>query len=1477
MNWILDFRDDIEVIADPQNKIDELKEDNNKAKTTKTNGRVTNSANQPLVRLPVTYQEEVGANWVDTEITVFTDDQGRYSIINNLNAITAGRNGRTKADLMYSPTRDTGDIKFRIIDESEWGNGRNPSSRTPVFKHSNQWMMDKSTDHTTDITFADNEGGIAYVTMVTCRDYHQSGGRAPSSETLAEINDDDSGGAYMSGNTIHFPPGLGGTTRPSVIGHEYTHVVEQGWSVFGTQRTPSHPRGHDPTHCVEEASAHWGSCEARNSAIYQYPAGGGYINIDISDNTQTSGNPPPAPLYARREFQMAGTMWDLATNHVWDTLRYGGFWWWQDPDTPENFYTYYKDRDPDPSTTIKGKFQAHGYNTSGWPGKAGQDPDIFTEVFSDYKIDTDGDGFSEYLRVNTELDIPFAGIYIVTGFIEGMEFGASNTSYLTAGIQNVSLDFYGENIFENELNDPYNISAYLYDENFTLLDYRIGAYLTSPYNYTEFEQPIILFTGNYNDYGTDENGDGLYDYLTIDVEVNVSESRYYEIYGNIYSNEDLIGGASNFTYLDEGIHSIQLDFEGVTIYASNLNGPYTVDLSIPRGYGINTSAYSFTEFQRPGASPEEIISDFGVDTDNDSLYNYLAVEVSIDCTLPENYMVSGYLYNSSGRHITSTYNSTYLMSGSQIIQLNFDGITIRNENMDGPYNLTIELYNSEGAFIGRKIGTTSYYNCTQFQISPQDYFEMSFTDYGTDIDGNELYDYLTVELNISSPIKVGDYRLDGYLYNVNGSFVTFASATTYVNTQPRTAQLNFSGQHIWRTKITNGTYNLELEIYDGNRTLIVGLEDIYTTSVYNYTDFQSPKAFFQDTYSDYGLDTNGDGLYEFLVVDVGINVTSAGEYTLMGGLYDNNGNEIVLASNHSYLNTGGQSMLLGFDGLSIYKHGVNGPYNLSYIILYDENGTLVDLRSDAYTTYAYDYRDFQRPPVELTGNYSDYGTDIDSNGLYDYLTVDVEVIVVNAGNYALNARLMDKDEDEIVWAATTSWLSPGQPQIMQLNFNGKSINKNGANGPYYLRDVYVYNIADVTQSDYVYDAYTTGFYNYTDFETILNTDLPNVHLIYADPTVTSIIVTSLNLSEINEAYKPENVTSQSAYMIDSAGSGNFTLQFTNISDADSILVYKIDPSSVPADQWILLNATTTVDTVIFTIEVGDPPVVFATNELAPKLIKNSTISKLESAKTGNLRVDKEINQTIWLINNSLDERFWINETHLESVFGKIVFAKEHAAAEHMRSSSFKRWMPEEVKAVFEEVIDDLVSADEMLAKRSIEDAKAIIVEDPHKQRIINKSIEMAEDEMAKAYDEIDKGRPAKAIVKFGLAWEHAQHAIKIAEVELPEKPEMHVGNITMSSESFGRGSRTYYKATATVLILNSSDEPVDHTIVKGHWSGDYNRNVLRNTGIDGNATFETRWIKGGGTLNFTVEEVIKAGWIYNQSANIEASDEITVP
>ena len=78
--------------------------------------------------------------------------------------------------------------------------------------------------------------------------------------------------------------------------------------------------------------------------------------------------------------------------------------------------------------------------------------------------------------------------------------------------------------------------------------------------------------------------------------------------------------------------------------------------------------------------------------------------------------------------------------------------------------------------------------------------------------------------------------------------------------------------------------------------------------------------------------------------------------------------------------------------------------------------------------------------------------DLNEDGLFEYLTVDIEIEVIKAGNYSLMANLCDISGREIVWSADSENLSSGN-HIMHLDFDGKSIERHNVNGPYHLVDL----------------------------------------------------------------------------------------------------------------------------------------------------------------------------------------------------------------------------------------------------------------------------------------------------------------------------------------------------------------------------------------------------------------------------------------
>jgi sugar lactone lactonase YvrE len=114
------------------------------------------------------------------------------------------------------------------------------------------------------------------------------------------------------------------------------------------------------------------------------------------------------------------------------------------------------------------------------------------------------------------------------------------------------------------------------------------------------------------------------------------------------------------------------------------------------------------------------------------------------------------------------------------------------------------------------------------------------------------------------------------------------------------------------------------------------------------------------TYAHRGQDTNGDGRYERLLVDVGVEVTQASEFALAGTLCDSRGDEIVTTVAYASLDTGLHVMTLPFDGALVHVHGAAGPYRLDQVILMDVSGAAieVDEANNVYLIGGYNYDDF---------------------------------------------------------------------------------------------------------------------------------------------------------------------------------------------------------------------------------------------------------------------------------------------------------------------------------------------------------------------------------------------------------------------------------------------------------------------------------------------------------------------------------------
>ena len=137
----------------------------------------------------------------------------------------------------------------------------------------------------------------------------------------------------------------------------------------------------------------------------------------------------------------------------------------------------------------------------------------------------------------------------------------------------------------------------------------------------------------------------------------------------------------------------------------------------------------------------------------------------------------------------------------------------------------------------------------------------------------------------------------------------------------------------------------------------------------------SPVEFILPT-SDHGLDMDGDGLYDYLILELNARTTAPGWYRFTGdlyvllGTYEENGKTAVgfqtieFASTVVYLNGTVQVVAINFEGGRIRDNQINGPYEVSISV---SNETWGFGKAVDYTTGEYDFTQFEMPDVLLSG------------------------------------------------------------------------------------------------------------------------------------------------------------------------------------------------------------------------------------------------------------------------------------------------------------------------------------------------------------------------------------------------------------------------------------------------------------------------------------------------------------------------------
>lgn len=157
-----------------------------------------------------------------------------------------------------------------------------------------------------------------------------------------------------------------------------------------------------------------------------------------------------------------------------------------------------------------------------------------------------------------------------------------------------------------------------------------------------------------------------------------------------------------------------------------------------------------------------------------------------------------------------------------------------------------------------------------------------------------------------------------------------------------------------------------------------------------------------DIYSDEMVDANNDGIDDYLSIKTKAHFVFGGAFDLIVYLADAQNQPFLVSTLGATAIVGDNDLELRIDAQLLREHGMSGAFTLKGIELIgaDVIGGPIESKLDAYTTQPY-YFDPAPPKVFVftDTNYDDRGVDINGNGLFEYIEVDVEVEVNQSGTY----------------------------------------------------------------------------------------------------------------------------------------------------------------------------------------------------------------------------------------------------------------------------------------------------------------------------------------------------------------------------------------------------------------------------------------------------------------------------------------------